>query len=126
MDISFLKEIPHLRSLRLLRGVSDLTPVTRRTHLERLWVSEFHSQELDLSSFSRLREAEIPWKVGARSLSQLEAVEELTVTRWKGAVVVGICLDEGSDWQFFSAEDREFQGEPKLIHFRHLLENDPH
>ncbi|MFJ2717609.1 hypothetical protein [Streptomyces sp. NPDC087437] len=52
--------------------------------MERLCVSEFYSQELDLSDLVRLREAELPWKVAACSLRRLGALEELTVTRWRG------------------------------------------
>ncbi|MGW0950597.1 hypothetical protein ACWCRF_17025 [Streptomyces sp. NPDC002405] len=84
MDISFLLDVQGVRSLRVLRGVSDLTPVMYCASLERLWISEFYTQQLDLSQLVRLCEAEIPWKAAVRSLPRLVSVEELTVTRWKG------------------------------------------
>ncbi|MEU7383415.1 hypothetical protein AB0A91_26155 [Streptomyces sp. NPDC042207] len=69
------------------RGISDLSPVARCAELERLRVSELSSQELDLSGLTGLREAELPWKVAARSLRRLGALEDLTVTRWRATTL---------------------------------------
>ncbi|MFD4976984.1 hypothetical protein [Streptomyces sp. NPDC058424] len=87
MDISFVAGIPGLRNLRLLRGISDISPVASCVGLERLDVSDFSSQELDLSDLVGLREAELPWKVAASCLPRLGALEQLTVTRWRGTAL---------------------------------------
>ncbi|MGW6395743.1 hypothetical protein ACWFR1_35780 [Streptomyces sp. NPDC055103] len=84
-DLAFLPGLPGLRSLRVLNGIADLSPVERCAELERLHLPVSVSRELDLSGLTHLRELEIPWPAGARSIHALTSVEDLVIPEWKGA-----------------------------------------
>ncbi|MFB9558470.1 hypothetical protein [Streptomyces roseoviridis] len=83
-DLAFLPGLTGLRSLRVLKGIADLSPVARCTGLERLRLPASAARALDLSGLVNLRELEIPWPAGARSVHALTSVEDLVITRWKG------------------------------------------
>ncbi|WP_031003426.1 hypothetical protein [Streptomyces sp. NRRL F-5727] len=85
VDLAFLPDLVGLRSLRILNGLPDLSPVARCAGLERLRLPASTTGELDLSALSRLRELEAPWPVVARSLPLLAALDDLVLPEWKGA-----------------------------------------
>ncbi|MFE1546333.1 hypothetical protein [Streptomyces sp. NPDC058718] len=85
VDLAFLPDVAGLRSLRILSGVPDLSPVTRCPGLVRLRLPASATQELDLSGLSELRELEAPWPVVARSLALLASLHDLVLPEWKGA-----------------------------------------
>ncbi|MFJ5829112.1 hypothetical protein [Streptomyces sp. NPDC093089] len=84
-DLAFLPDVPGLRSLRVLGGVPDLSPVTRCPALVRLRLPASATGELDLSGLPELRELEAPWPVVSRSLPLLPSLDDLVLPEWKGA-----------------------------------------
>ncbi|MFI8287512.1 hypothetical protein ACIGBL_00060 [Streptomyces sp. NPDC085614] len=85
VDLAFLPDVEGLRSLRILSGVADLSPVTRCPGLVRLGLPVSATSELDLAGLPELRELEAPWPVVARSLPLLAALDVLVLPEWKGA-----------------------------------------
>ncbi|MEU7028332.1 hypothetical protein AB0A60_16775 [Streptomyces sp. NPDC046275] len=83
-DLGFLPGLAGLRGLRVLNGVADVSPVAECAELERLSLPGTVTRDVDLSGLTRLREAEVPWAAGARSLPVLAGVEDLVVTGWRG------------------------------------------
>lgn len=83
-DLAFLPELPGLRSLRVLNGIADLSPVGRCAELERLHLPASADRDLDLSGLGKLRELEIPWAAGARTLPALTSLEDLVIPEWRG------------------------------------------
>ncbi|MFD8008891.1 hypothetical protein [Streptomyces sp. NPDC058955] len=90
VDLAFLPGITGLRSLRILNGVPDLSPVTRCPGLERLRLPASTTQELDLSALTELRELEAPWPAVARSLPLLASLVDLVLPEWKGASLAAL------------------------------------
>lgn len=85
VDLAFLPDVAGLRSLRILSGVPDLSPVTRCSGLVRLRLPGSATPELDLSGLRGLRELEAPWPVVARSLPLMASLDDLVLPEWKGA-----------------------------------------
>ena len=85
VDLAFLPDVAGLRSLRILSGVPDLSPVTRCSGLVRLRLPGSATSELDLSGLRGLRELEVPWPVVARSLPLMASLDDLVLPEWKGA-----------------------------------------
>ncbi|MFI8823833.1 hypothetical protein [Streptomyces sp. NPDC053431] len=83
-DLAFLPDLPGLRSLRVLNGIKDLTPLTRCTNLERLHLPTTATRDLDLTALTELRELEIPWPAAARSIHAPTSVENLVIVDWTG------------------------------------------
>ncbi|MEU7022764.1 hypothetical protein ABZ990_19190 [Streptomyces sp. NPDC046203] len=83
-DLSFLPGLPGLRSLRVLKGIADLSPVARCADLERLRLPASATQGLDLSGLTKLREVEIPWSAGSRTIHAVASAENLLISEWKG------------------------------------------
>ncbi|MFG2867557.1 hypothetical protein [Streptomyces sp. NPDC048338] len=84
-ELSFLPSLSGLRSLRVLDGITDLSPVTRCADLERLQLPPSALHALDLSGLTALRDLEAPWSAVAGSLHALTSVENLVIVGWKGA-----------------------------------------
>ncbi|MFE6222568.1 hypothetical protein [Streptomyces sp. NPDC057854] len=89
-DLGFLPGVPGLRSLRVLDGIPDLSPVARCTALVRLRLPASAGQELDVSALTELRELEAPWPVVARSLPLLASPDDLVLPEWTGASLAAL------------------------------------
>lgn len=87
-DISFLSELPGLKSLIILDlGLHDVEPIHGLRELEALHISAYYRTKIDLTKFPALRDCALEWGAGADSLFECTTLERLFVNRYPGKLI---------------------------------------
>lgn len=81
-DLGFVRELPGLTRVRLLRGVADCSAVADVPGLEELSLASDYGGPLALDALTRLRVLEMPFLPAVADLVNLRELRELTVWDW--------------------------------------------
>lgn len=84
-DISFLSELPELRSLKIIDlKISSIEPIHLLHKLEELKVITYCKTEIRFSEFPYLKVCSLEWRPKATSLFDCESLKELFINRYSG------------------------------------------
>ena len=84
-DLSFLSELPHLRSFEIIDlKIADVDPIHALHNLRKLEVITYCQTEIRFSAFPLLEKCALEWRRKATSLFGCLTLKELFVNRYKG------------------------------------------
>lgn len=84
-DLSFLSELPHLKSFEIFDfSIRNIAPIHSLHNLRRLGVTTYCRTELDFSAFPELESCGLEWRPRAVSLFDCVTLRRLFVNRYKG------------------------------------------
>lgn len=85
-DIDFVAELPGLVSIRMLRGVSDCSAVSKVSGLVNLQLATDYKGPLPIAGLSRLRQLSMPYLPAVADVAGLTGLTELMVWFWPTGV----------------------------------------
>lgn len=84
-DLSFLSEVPFLKSFEIVDfHTKDISPIHFLRSLRRIEISTYCSTAIDFSAFPDLEECVLEWRPKATSVFACTTLKKLFVNRYKG------------------------------------------
>ena len=85
-DLSFLKQLPHLRSFEILDlGIKDISGIHALPQLRAHHITTYCCTPIHFEKFPKLRRCSLEWRHGAESVFQRRNLEHLFINRYSGS-----------------------------------------